>query len=132
MKNKTILTAQTTDKATVECFFRRRGRGANNWQFLVDGFLELLSVFAKATGRHAEVDPDRSLGQGARIVLPENDYAWLRLRFARESYVKDAQSRGAFEFDEDPSVIDTVGRLRDQRRLRRANGRRKVAASRAG
>jgi hypothetical protein len=62
--HKTILDVSPSGPRHLIARFRRRGRGSRNWQFIVDGFAEVLTRVRKRRGREWTLpEGGRSLGR---------------------------------------------------------------------
>jgi hypothetical protein len=99
--HKTILDVSPSGPRHVIARFRRRGRGSRNWQFIVDGFAEVLARARMRRGREWTVPQGgRSLGRGLPLKIGRHVYRAARAEFVVIDEVADALDDGTFVIED--------------------------------
>ena len=99
--NTTILDVFPSGPQHVFVRFRRRGRGSRNWQFIVDGFAEILAAARKERGIDWSLpEQGRSLGRGLRLKIGRKMYGRVRAAFQELEEVAEALADGSFVIDD--------------------------------
>lgn len=93
MKNsrKTTLDVSPSGTRHVIVRFNSRGGGSRNWQFIVDGFAELLARVREKRGTPWTLpEGGRSLGRGRRLKIDRRVYRAVRAEFVVMDEVAEA------------------------------------------
>ena len=106
--HKTILDVSPSGPRHVIARFKRRGRGSRNWQFIVDGFAEVLTRTRKRRGREWTLpEGGRSLGRGRPLKISRQVYRAARVEVVIIDEVADALDDGTFVIEDDWLFIES-------------------------
>jgi hypothetical protein len=109
----TILRAEWGDDHEVEVDFKGIAGGTACWNWIVDGFVAEAKAIARGSGRQfVQVDPWRTVGQGARLRMDLAVYVKARLLLERMDEAREALGNKTLEVREDRDLAAFVRRVR--------------------